>query len=60
MCEYISHGNYEAALTKTAASNLEVINLKQLDAWTDERWGICGKVRLNSPEKTHSHQGFYS
>lgn len=37
--QYIGGGNYEAALTKTAAHDVEVIDLKQLDAWTEEGWG---------------------
>jgi hypothetical protein len=58
MCEYIGGSNYESALTKTAAHDMEVIDLKQLDAWTEERWGVSDKTRLNTSEKFLSMTDF--
>jgi hypothetical protein len=58
MCEFIGGSNYESALTKTVAHNVEVIDLKQLDAWTEERWGVHDKTRLNTSEKLLSIKDF--
>jgi hypothetical protein len=58
MCEYIGGGNFDAALTKTAAHDVEVIDLKQLDAWTEERWGVHDKTRMNTSEKFVSMTDF--
>jgi hypothetical protein len=51
MCEFIGGTSYESALTKTVAHDLEVIGLRQLDAWTEQRWGARDRTRLNSSEK---------
>ena len=58
MCEYIGGSTYEASLTKTVAHDMEVIDLKQLDAWTEERWGVRDKTRLNTSEKFVSMKDF--
>jgi hypothetical protein len=58
MCEFIGGSGFEAALTKTAAHDLEVIELKQLDAWTEQHWGARRKTRLNSSEKFVSLKDF--
>jgi hypothetical protein len=58
MCEFIGGGGYEAALTKTVSHDLEVIDLRHLDAWSEQRWGAGEKSRLNSSEKFVSLKDF--
>ena len=59
-CAYIGDGGYEAALAKTVAHDLEVIELKMLDAWTEERLGVTRSTRLNTSEKFVSIKEFSS
>ncbi len=58
MCEFIGGSGFEAAVTKTVAHDLEVIDLRQLDAWTEQRWGVREKTRLNTSEKFVSLKDF--
>jgi hypothetical protein len=57
-CAYIGDGGYEAALTKTVAHDLEVIELKRLDAWTEARLGVTRSTRLNTSDKFISLKEF--
>lgn len=51
MCTYIGGATCEEALTKTVAHDLEVIELKRLDAWTEEKLGVTKATRLNPSER---------
>lgn len=51
MCEFIGGSGFDEAMTKTVAHDLEVIELKQLDAWAEQHWGARQKTRLNTSEK---------
>lgn len=51
MCTFIGGATCEAALTKTVAHDLEVIELRHLDAWTEARLGVTRATRLNSSER---------
>ncbi len=57
-CAYIGDGGYDAALTKTVAHDLEVIELKRLDAWTEARLGVTRSTRMNTSEKFVSLKQF--
>ena len=51
VCSYLGGGSYKQALLQTAAHDLEVIELKQLDAWTKQQWDTGSGTKLNSSEK---------
>ena len=58
MCGFIGGSGYEAALTETVAHDLEVVDLRQLDTWSEQRWGVGEKTKLNSSEKFVSLKDF--
>jgi hypothetical protein len=58
MCTFIGGATCEAALTKTVAHDLEVIELERLDAWTEAKLGVTKATRLNSSEKIISMKDF--
>lgn len=60
MCAYIGNGTCDVAVTKTVAHDLEVIELKGLDAWTRECLGVDRATRLNSSKKFISMDDFSS
>lgn len=56
ICRYLGGGSYETAVTRTVGHDLEVVELKQLDAWSEQRWGAIQKQRLNVSRKYISRQ----
>ncbi len=51
ICSYLGGGSCKQALLQTAAHDLEVIELKQLDAWARQQWNIASGAKLNASEK---------
>lgn len=58
ICSYLGGGHYKQALLQTAAHDLEVIELKQLDAWMKQQWNTASSAKLNSSEKFVTLQDF--
>ena len=51
ICSYLGGGSCRQALLQTAAHDLEVVELKQLDAWAKHQWNAASGTKLNSSEK---------
>jgi hypothetical protein len=45
-------------MARTVVHDLEVIELKQLDAWMEQNWGVREPARLNTSEKLVSFSDF--
>lgn len=58
ICSYLGGGNLDVAVRQTVAHDLEVIELSQLDAWSEQRWDVTHKTRMNSSEKFVSFEDF--
>ena len=58
ICSYLGGGSCKQALLQTAAHDLEVIELKRLDAWAKQQWNAASGARLNSSEKFVTLQDF--
>lgn len=58
ICTYLGGGNLDVAVRQTVAHDLEVIELKLLDAWSEQHWDVTYKTRLNSSEKFVSFEDF--
>jgi hypothetical protein len=48
IASYLGGGRYEDAVAQTVAHDLEVVELKHLDTWCEERWGITQRTRRNA------------
>lgn len=57
-CAYLGGAGYDESLAKTVAHDLEVIELKHLDSWSEERLGVTRATRLNTSEKFVSINDF--
>jgi hypothetical protein len=51
ICTFLAGSSYEEAIVRTVAHDLEVVELKQLDQWTEQNWNVTERTRLNSSEK---------
>jgi hypothetical protein len=58
ICTYLGGGTFAAAEQQTVAHNLEVIELSRLDSWSEQRWDVTHKTRLNSSEKFVTFEDF--
>ena len=58
ICTFLGGGSCEQSIVRTVAHDLEVIQLKRLEAWSEQTWNITEKTRLNSSAKFVSLQDF--
>jgi hypothetical protein len=58
ICAFLGGGSYDQSLVKTVAHDLEVIELKQLNSWSERKWNVTHGAKLNSSEKFVSLQDF--
>ena len=56
ICRFLGGGRYDTAITRSVAHDLEVVELKQLDAWSERQWGPIKSERLNVSRKFLSLQ----
>jgi hypothetical protein len=48
---FLGGGDYHESIVATLANELEVIELRGLDAWAAEHWQVTERTRLNSSKK---------
>lgn len=58
ICEFLGGGSYEQSLAQTVAHDLEVIELNHLDSWSENKWNIMNRSRLNTSKKFVSADDF--
>jgi hypothetical protein len=58
ICTFLGGGLCETAIMQTVAHDLEVVELKRLDAWAEQTWNVTEKTRLNKSAKFVSMQDF--
>lgn len=51
ICQFLGGGSYDEAISQTVAHNLEVVDLKRLDEWSEQTWDVENRSRLNTSTK---------
>jgi hypothetical protein len=52
ICAFLGGGSYEGSVMQTLAHDLEVVEMSQLDRWSEQRWNISPtKKKLNGSDK---------
>jgi hypothetical protein len=59
ICTFLG-GSYERSIAQTVAHDLEVVEMKRLDAWAEQTWDITEKTKRNSSTKFVSMEDFSS
>jgi hypothetical protein len=58
ICTFLGGGSCERALAQTVAHDLEVVEMKRLDRWAEEKWNVTHRTKRNSSEKFVSLEDF--